>query len=78
MASSDTETAALTPEMEEQPTTSAYRARLNRWAIARVLQSKELEIVARFRSHSDAEGRLKFIQRQFPHDRLLVIVDKQS
>ncbi len=74
---SNSESSTLTPDESPRPTTSAYRDRLNHWAIARVLSGQTLEVVARFRSYSDAEGRLKFVQRQFPSDRLLVIADKQ-
>lgn len=54
---------------------SAYRARLNRWAIARITEDG-VHILDRFRSHSDAEGHLGILRRQFPTDTLMILAQK--
>ena len=54
---------------------SAYRARLNRWAIARITED-QVQILDRFRSHSDAEGHLHVLRRQFPSDTFTILVQK--
>ncbi len=55
--------------------TPAYRDRLKRWAIARFLPNQQPVIVARFRNRSDADGHLKFLQRQIPEGEFLVMFD---
>ena len=54
---------------------SVYRARLNRWAIARITEAG-VHIVDRFRSHSDAEGHLHILRRQFPADTFTILAQK--
>ena len=56
----------------------AYKARLNSWAVARLLPDEvRPEIVTRFRSRSDAEGHLRLMRQLTPTDRLEVIFDCQ-
>jgi hypothetical protein len=56
----------------------AYKARLNSWAVARLLPNETRpEIVTRFRSRSDAEGHLKLLRQLTPSDRFEVIFDCQ-
>jgi hypothetical protein len=57
---------------------ASYKDRLNRWAIARIEESKHQTIMARFRSHSDAEGHLRVLRHQFPSDHFTIIFEKQS
>jgi hypothetical protein len=59
-------------------TGSAYKGRLNRWAIARVMSGNQLKIVARFRNRSDADGHLQILRQQFPDNHLIIIVDPQE
>ncbi|MDX2228067.1 MAG: hypothetical protein NW220_00425 [Leptolyngbyaceae cyanobacterium bins.349] len=65
------------PAHEATPPHTSYKDRLNRWAIARVENSQAHTIVARFRSHSDAEGHLKFLRHQFPEDHFIIVFEKQ-
>ncbi|MBF2027049.1 MAG: hypothetical protein IGS48_09830 [Oscillatoriales cyanobacterium C42_A2020_001] len=60
------------------PSTSSYKDRLNRWAIARIKTDKTLEVVARFRRRSDADGHLRFFQQQSLNDQFIVIFEKQE
>lgn len=59
-----------------EPVPSAYRNRLNRWAIARLQSPESLVTVARFRSHSDAEGHVRFLRQQFPLETFVIIVEQ--
>jgi hypothetical protein len=56
----------------------AYRERLNSWAIARLLPNLKSQIVARFRSHSDADGHLKSLQQRLPDSQFVVMFDPPS
>jgi hypothetical protein len=56
---------------------NAYRARLNPWAIARLLPNMQQTIVGRFRSRSDAEGHLQRLQVLIPHASFVVVFDLQ-
>lgn len=60
------------------PPNPSYKDRLNRWAIARIGTDKTLEIVARFRSRSDADGHLRFLQQQSSKAKLVVIFEKHD
>ncbi len=55
----------------------AYKARLNGWAIARVLPNQNKEIVARFRTRSDADGYLRHLRQETPNISFEVIFDCQ-
>ncbi|AHJ26504.1 hypothetical protein PN465_12720 [Nodularia spumigena CS-584] len=55
----------------------AYKARLNSWAIARLLPDTQREIVARFRSRSDAEGYMQHLSQITPHASFTVVFDCQ-
>jgi len=61
---------------DPKPEVSSYRDRLNRWAIARVDDGNSPVIIERFRSHSDAEGHLKFLRQQFPLAEFIILVKK--
>lgn len=55
---------------------SSYKNRLNRWAIVR-LESTETRSVARFRSHSDADGHLQLLRQKFPNEKFMIVFEKQ-
>ncbi|MEA5514743.1 hypothetical protein [Nodularia sp. UHCC 0506] len=55
----------------------AYKARLNSWAIARLLPDTQREIVARFRSRSDADGYMQHLMQITPHASFMVVFDCQ-
>ncbi len=52
-----------------------YKKRLNSWAIARLLPDTKQEIVARFRSRSDADGRLQLMRQMSPEASLMLVFD---
>lgn len=53
-----------------------YRDRLmQRWAVARLTSEAQWAIVARFRTQSDAEGHLRFLQRSMPETRFKLLFD---
>ena len=54
-----------------------YSKKLRPWAVARLLPDMQQEIVARFRTQSDANGHLSCLSRQIPNDRYLVFFDYQ-
>lgn len=62
---------------DTQPTnaTNGYKKRLNKWAIARILPDMKREIVARFRSKSDADGHMQLLLSRTPDMNLMVIFD---
>lgn len=53
----------------------AYKQRLYCWALARLLPNQQWIIVARFRSRSDADGHLQFLQQMMPNVQLKVVFD---
>ncbi|WP_341528812.1 hypothetical protein WKK05_05670 [Nostoc sp. UHCC 0302] len=53
----------------------AYRERLNSWAIARLLPDTQREIVARFRSRSDADGYMQHLRQEKPNASFMVVFD---
>ncbi|MFN6571731.1 hypothetical protein A6770_02120 [Nostoc minutum NIES-26] len=55
----------------------AYKERLNSWAIARILPDAEREIVARFRSRSDADGYMQHLRQMKPNASFMVVFDCQ-
>ncbi|MBW4555426.1 MAG: hypothetical protein KME59_05715 [Trichormus sp. ATA11-4-KO1] len=55
----------------------AYKARLNSWAIARLLPDTQREIVARFRSRSDADGYMQHLSQTTPNATFVVVFDCQ-
>ncbi|WP_414530688.1 hypothetical protein [Nodularia chucula] len=55
----------------------AYKARLNSWAIARLLPDAQREIVARFRSRSDAEGYMQHLSQTKSDAAFTVVFDCQ-
>ena len=56
---------------------SGYRARLNPWAIARLLPNMQRTIVGRFRSRSDADGHLRCLRQLIPDASFVVVFDLQ-
>jgi hypothetical protein len=60
---------------ENQPI--AYKQRLNSWAIARLLPDTQREIVARFRSRSDADGYVQHLRQVIPNASFMVVFDCQ-
>ncbi len=61
----------------------SYRDRLNHWAVVRLLpgvpkNKVQTNIVARFRSRSDAEGHLRFLRSSLPEGNFLVSFDNQK
>ncbi len=55
----------------------AYKERLNSWAIARLLPDTQREIVARFRSRSDADGYIQHLRQEIPNASFVVVFDCQ-
>lgn len=55
----------------------AYKERLNGWAIARLQPDAEREIVARFRSRSDADGYMQRLRQMVPNASFAVVFDCQ-
>lgn len=55
--------------------TLAYKQRLNSWAIARIFPDTQMEIVARFRSRSDADGHLQRLRQLLPNACFVVVFD---
>lgn len=53
----------------------AYKERLNSWAIARLLPDAQREIVARFRSRSDADGYMQHLIQMKPNSSFIVVFD---
>ncbi len=53
----------------------AYKARLNSWAIARLLPNAQREIVARFRTRSDADGYMQHLTQITPETSFMVVFD---
>ncbi|MEH2176390.1 hypothetical protein [Nostoc sp.] len=64
-----------TPQSDNQ--TIAYKERLNSWAIARQLPNTQREIVARFRSRSDADGYMRHLPQEIPDASYMVVFDCQ-
>ncbi|PAX59470.1 hypothetical protein [Brunnivagina elsteri] len=62
----------------EQNIEQTYKKRLNSWAIARLLPDMKREIVARFRSRSDADGHLQLLLRVTPEAKLMLVFDCQQ
>ncbi|MDZ8187977.1 MAG: hypothetical protein RMX96_24390 [Nostoc sp. ChiSLP02] len=56
---------------------TAYKQRLNSWAIARLLPNMQRVIVARFRNRSDAEGHLLALSQLIPNARFVILFDCQ-
>ncbi|MBM0741208.1 hypothetical protein JOY44_06170 [Phormidium sp. CLA17] len=71
---SNAEINSLAPDLDAK----SYKQRLNRWAIAQLMPNKQLVIVARYRSRSDADGHLLFFKQQSPEATFVVIVDKKE
>jgi hypothetical protein len=55
----------------------AYKERLNGWAIARFQPNTEREIVARFRTRSDADGYMQRLRQMMPSASFMVVFDCQ-
>ncbi len=76
----DSNNSALIPQENsntESGSAVGYRERLTHWAIAHLLPNGERTIVARFRSRSDADGRLECLRRLSPQASFVVIFDRQ-
>jgi hypothetical protein len=58
---------------ETQPI--GYKERLNSWAVTRLIPGTPQEIIARFRSRSNAEGYMQHISQLVPHASFMVIFD---
>ena len=56
----------------------AYKKRLTSWAIARLLPDAKKEIVARFRSRSDADGYMQHLSQITPDASFVVVFDCQK
>lgn len=63
---------AETNSLDSNP---SYKERLNRWAIVRI-EPTETCIVARFRSHSDADGHLQLLRQKFSGDKFAIVFEK--
>jgi hypothetical protein len=57
--------------------TKGYKQRLNSWAIARLLPDANREIVARFRSRSDADGYMQHLMQVVPNASFMIVFDCQ-
>lgn len=62
----------------EQNPAADYKKRLKSWAIARLLPDMKREIVARFRSRSDADGHMQLMRQVTPDASFMLIFDCQS
>ncbi|BDA68255.1 hypothetical protein CAL7716_024210 [Calothrix sp. PCC 7716] len=62
----------------EQNQSANYKKRLNSWAIARMLPDMKREIVARFRSRSDADGHMQLLLRVTPDANFMLVFDCQT
>ncbi|MER3493835.1 MAG: hypothetical protein C4323_16860 [Mastigocladus sp. ERB_26_2] len=58
--------------------TVAYKNRLNSWVIARLLPDTQRQIIARFRSRSDADGHMQRLRQISPEDNFVVMFDCQA
>jgi hypothetical protein len=56
----------------------AYKNRLNSWAIARLVQGKQNEIVGRFRRRSDADGHMQLMCRMTPEANFMLVFERQQ
>ncbi|MBD2136286.1 hypothetical protein H6F32_01505 [Anabaena sp. FACHB-1237] len=57
---------------------NSYKKRLNSWVIARKVSEQERQIVARFRSRSDAEGYIQHIRQLIPDGAFELLFDCQK
>jgi hypothetical protein len=78
----DSDNPALDDSTLDVPVLS-YRDRLNHWAVVRLLPATpkntvQKNIVARFRSRSDAEGHLRFLRHNMPEGDFLVSFDNRK
>ncbi|BAZ32823.1 hypothetical protein NIES4074_53300 [Cylindrospermum sp. NIES-4074] len=73
----NTEYKAPQSENQSENQAIAYKARLNGWAIARIVPDRERAIVARFRSRSDADGYMRHLRQETPHAVFEVVFDCQ-
>ncbi|BAZ50033.1 hypothetical protein NIES4103_26470 [Nostoc sp. NIES-4103] len=55
----------------------AYKERLHSWAVARLLPDAQREIIARFRSRSDADGYMQHLRQRTPNASFMVVFDCQ-
>jgi hypothetical protein len=62
----------------EQTQPVGYKKRLKSWAIARMLPDMKREIVARFRSRSDADGHMQLLLRVTPDANFMLVFDCQT
>ncbi|WP_066377599.1 MULTISPECIES: hypothetical protein [unclassified Anabaena] len=60
-----------------EPQSKNYKQRLNSWAIARLLPDAQREIIARFRSRSDADGYMQHLCQVTPNASFMVVFDCQ-
>lgn len=60
-----------------QSQTPAYKQRLSSWTVARLLPDEQRVTVARFRSLSDAEGRIRLMRQLAPDARFELVFDCQ-
>lgn len=61
----------------ENPANS-YKKRLNSWVITRKVSEQERQVVARFRSRSDAEGYIQHIRQLIPNAAFELLFDCQK
>lgn len=60
------------------PESPNYRERLKRWEIVRIQPNLPPVVVARFRSRSDADGHLDWLQQQIPDGQFIVNFNPQK
>jgi hypothetical protein len=70
--------ASFSDAIADSESPKTYKDRLKRWAIARMMEEKQLTIVDRFRSRSDADGHLRVFQQRYPTATFVVIADHQD
>ncbi|MGB3238475.1 MAG: hypothetical protein WBB29_09280 [Geitlerinemataceae cyanobacterium] len=63
--------------MPHNPEGLEYTQRLYPWALARLLPDTEKSVVGRFRTRSEAEGRLSCLIRLTPKARFVVFFDSK-
>jgi hypothetical protein len=57
---------------------ATYRDHLMCWCVMRVLPNSEMQEITRFRRHSDAEARVRLLQRSHPNCHYTMVFDSPA
>lgn len=55
-----------------------YREQITPWLVVRLLPEMQRQLLARFKSRSDAEGYAQTLRRSQPHDQIVVCFDSSE